>query len=500
MSRKIVYFIETNEEVTGAKKIIPDILEKMPPECGAEAYYINLSGKAKPENNADNSCEDTADVGLEEKEGNNSKFVDDTHGCTENDTSEREGTGEKGVILDITPDNKENSKKQSPENNGKAAEESIEKEAEEETADKGEISSLKFVALEDCDFSQFKDATFIVPINYLFFLLSYISEFKDAKICPYVYDSQCIVYFLNQIKKANTKEITDMLNETESCLFVSKSSACGWDYGIDQYGDCIIPASADFCAASSERKRDFDPELINIGWIGAISKTAFECITRICDELYKLYGEDGEGVGRSVHLFDFHIIGVGANMGRFDFKKYCPLIRFIFPGELKDRQLDEYVCSHIDLAAGYNMNAVKGAMCGVPTVIPAIDDEPVMVKRTYVYFCDAKSYILCWKKRELRSLAHDDYTMEEVIGRLKDKDMRIYDGKRCLEYAASGFSYSENAKRILAYTDKSSLTVERLLENRSVGRVMKELEKYRSSSEENANATYYDYFNRNKKS
>ena len=90
--------------------------------------------------------------------------------------------------------------------------------------------------------------------------------------------------------------------------------------------------------------------------------------------------------------------------------------------------------------------------------------------------------------------------MEEVIGRLKDKDMRIYDGKRCLEYAASGFSYSENAKRILAYTDKSSLTVERLLENRSIGRVMKELENYRSSSEENANATYYDYFNRNKKS
>ncbi len=480
MSRKIVYFIETNEEVTGAKKIIPDILEKMPPECEAEAYYINLSGKAgKTSQSTGDGSEKTDDIDPEEKDAD-------------------ESIDRSGARPDISSAGPES---QITENDTKETEEAVENETAAETENEGkEANSLKFVALENCDFSEFKDATFIVPINYLFFLLSYISDFNDAKICPYVYDSQCIVYFLNQIKKANTKEITDMLNETESCLFVSKSSACGWDYGIDQYGDCIIPASADFCAASFERKKDFDPELINIGWIGAISKTAFECITRICDELYKLYGEDGEGVVRSIHLFDFHIIGVGANMGRFDFKKYCPLIRFIFPGELKGRRLDEYVCSHIDLAAGYNMNAVKGAMCGVPTVIPAIDDEPVMVKRTYVYFCDAKSYILCWKKRELRSLAHDDYTMEEVIGRLKDKDMRIYDGKRCLEYAASGFSYSENAKRILAYTDKSSLTVERLLENRSIGRVMKELENYRSSSEENANATYYDYFNRNKKS
>lgn len=502
MSRKIVYFLETVEKATGAKKIIPDILEKMPPECDVETYYINLSGKKKADEiiteNAvpieDNADEKAAEEVIDESDSLLDTFPynmeDQTAEISENDDEAAEESPE-SKTEEITPDDK-------------AAKKTPEDKTDEITPNDEEEASnpLKFIALEDCDFSEFKDATFIVPINYLFFLLSYVSDYKDIKICPYVYDSKCIKYLFNQINKPNVAEIANMFNSTESCLFIKRGRGDDsyiWEYSLDQYGDCIIPESSYPCTAVN-KKTDFDPDCIHIGWIGDISEAALSCITRICEELYKIYGEDKEGNKRDVHLFDFHVIGIGAIMGKIDFKKFCPLIRFVFPGKLQGNKLDEYICSNIDLAAGYNMNAVRGALCGVPTIIPAIDDNPVLAKRTYVYFEDAKDNYLCWTKYELHKLAFEDYKMEEVISRLTDEDTRKHDGERCFEYAFSRYSFEENAKRIAEYTDKSSLTVERLLEDPSVSRVMRQLDDYRSASEENSNATYFDYFNRNKKS
>ncbi len=513
MSKKIVYFLEAIGEVKDTKKIIPDILERMPKECGVETYFINLSGKEK----AKEKSEEVIDF-------NN---VTDENGFSEESNLDEITSEEKNISGEISNflfDSNDNQTMKLSENIEEAAEDEEESEQEkgaeikeasekaaEERASESEkseenlqdvvetTSTLKFMPLEDCDFSEFKDATFIVPINYLFFLLSYISDYKEAKICPYIYDSKCISYFLNQIKNPNMSEIDDMFNSTESCLFINKSNAVGWDYGIDQFGDCVIPVSTDLCAAGYAKKSDFNPNVIKIAWIGAISKTAFECITRICEDLYKTYGVDENGEKQNIHMFDFHILGLGSIIGQFNFKKFCPLIRFVIPGGFNGEDLDRYMCSHIDLAAGYNMNAVEAALCGIPTIIPAIDDEPVLAKRTYVYFADAKSYVLCWKKSELRSLAYDDYTIGEVIERLKNEKTRKKDSERCLEYATSSYTYEENAKRIVAYTDRSSLTVERLLETPSVAKVMKQLDDYRASSEEHANATYYDYFNRNKK-
>lgn len=442
MSRKLVYFIETEKEISGVQTIIPDILRKMPPECDIQTYYINLSLRKECEENPDEII------------GNNN--IADEHILNEDNY----------------------------------------KETDENSA---EFSSLKFVSLDECDFSEFKDATFIVPINYLFFLLPYISEYKDAKICPYIYDPKSIYNFFRQMRKPNVNEITKMLNDTRSCMFINKQNASGWDYGLDQYGECIIPASTDLCTALDKKKQDFNPRCISIGWIGDISATALDCIKRICEDLYKLYGEDEEGNKLNIHMFDFHIIGVGAVMGQINFKRYCPLIKFVFPGHLNDAELDEYVCSNIDLAAGYNMNAVEGAMCEVPTIIPAINDEPAYAKRTYVYFKDAEDYILCWKKRELHNFVYDDYTMEEIIERLKADETRQKDARDCCNFAVSHFSYEENAKRIAEYTDSSSLTVERLLEDEAIAGVLQQLEEYRESSEENAEATYFDYFNRHRK-
>ena len=194
-------------------------------------------------------------------------------------------------------------------------------EVEKAADDTYEYSSLKFISLKDCDFSEFKDATFIVPVNYLFFLLPYISEYKNAKICPYIYDPKCITNFLRQMQKPNVYKITKMLNDTHSCMFINKQNASGWDYGLDQYGECIIPASTDLCTALDKKKQDFNPRCISIGWIGDISATALDCIKRICEDLYKLYGEDEEGNKLNIHIFDFHIIGVGAVMGQINFKR-----------------------------------------------------------------------------------------------------------------------------------------------------------------------------------
>ena len=89
--------------------------------------------------------------------------------------------------------------------------------------------------------------------------------------------------------------------------------------------------------------------------------------------------------------------------------------------------------------------------------------------------------------------------MEEVIERLKADETRQKDARDCCNFAVSHFSYEENAKRIAEYTDSSSLTVERLLEDEAIAGVLQQLEEYRESSKENAEATYFDYFNRHRK-
>ncbi|MCH5324689.1 MAG: hypothetical protein J1E39_05685 [Eubacterium sp.] len=532
MRKKIVYFIETGKEISGVQTIIPDILRKMPEECDAETYYINLSEEARAameaekiaeempvsaeddtipsdENTADMTDEDDAGTSDEQDvisvEGEtDASAEDETVSEEENDEenlADNETENENDTLFDHLDDNAEDQNEETSETDNKTVEELLEDEAEEETSnDESEEDTLKFVPLESCDFSEFEDATFIVPINYLFFLLPYIAELKGAKICPYVYDARCVTSFFRQMQRPKYREIAELLNSTGSCMFVNKDNATGWDYGLDQYGECVIPVSTDLCTAMDKKKAEFSPEVINIGWVGAISKTALDCINRICDDLYTMYGEDEEGNKRDVHMFDFHIMGIGAIMGQINFRKYSPLIRFIIPGDLKDNDFDEYVCSNIDIAFGYNMNAVLAALCGIPTLIPAIDDTPALAKRTYVYFGDATNYTLCWKKNELRNIPYQDYTMEEVIARLNDPQTREYDTARCYEYAVSHYSYEGNAKRIAEYTEQSALTVERILENESIAGVLQLLDDYRASAEENANATYYDYFNRNKKS
>ena len=52
-------------------------------------------------------------------------------------------------------------------------------------------ASLNFIDINDCDFSRFENAVFLVPANYLLFLLPHIADLKNARICLYIYDSLC---------------------------------------------------------------------------------------------------------------------------------------------------------------------------------------------------------------------------------------------------------------------------------------------------------------------
>lgn len=438
MSKKLVYFIETRRKINGVQTIIPDILEKMPSECDVETFYMNFYKN-----------QDTPDI-LE------------APGCANNESLIEKDKNAQDVLYD-------------------------------------ENSSLKFVNLDNCDFSEFKDATFIVPLNYLFFLLPYVSQYKSIKICPYIYDENCFTNFFKQIKRPNIKEIVKMLNESNSCLFRDGARTSGWVYGIDQFGECVIPESTERYICNPTIKHRFDPEHISIAWIGDVSKTALGCINRICEDLYNLFGVDDDGSRTNMNMFDFHIIGSGAIMGQVNFRKFNPLIRFIFPGSLKDVALDEYITENIDVSFGYNMNAVRGAICNTVTLIPAIDDDPVYAKRTYVYFKDIDDFNLCWKKRELHEYSYNDYTMKEVIDRLISTDLRKIDTSECYNLALKHFSFIENAKRISEFAENSSLTVETLLSNDSISGVLEQFNNYRDNLENSNEFTYYDYFNRNKK-
>lgn len=355
-------------------------------------------------------------------------------------------------------------------------------------------TSLKFIELSECDFSQFEDATFVVPANYLFYLLSYISELKNAKICLFVYDSLCYKRLIARMDKPDKPALAKLFESSECMLYANRKYANAWDYGLHIKDSAVIPMSEHLSIATA--RKPFNPGEIHIGWLGPITQAALDCIIRMADDLYNEFYPKTQNDGKEPVFavkFVFHIIGTGSIMWNMNFAKYSPLIRFSYPGLLQDEELENYICEKVDIMSGYNANAIKCAMCAVPTIIPAIDDEPKRPLRKYVYFYDAKHYILCWKKKELHELRNASYTLVHIIEQLSDEKQREEIAEKCRKCAEEKYSYDANVKKLLNAAFKSSLTVEKCLADSSIGNVIDKLEEYRTTTN-NPDAAYSEYF------
>lgn len=357
-------------------------------------------------------------------------------------------------------------------------------------------ASLNFIDINDCDFSRFENAVFLVPANYLLFLLPHIADLKNARICLYIYDSLCYRRMLGRLIKPNAQNVSRLLESCDCLFYINKGQTDVWKYGIRVTDKQIIPQSAHCCNSEKTAVHSFNPKELNIAWLGFITPAALDCITRISDDLYDMYYPaitEGDGISEFPVRINFHILGLGSVMWNMNFPKYSPLIRYVYTGNLDDIQIEEYIRENVDLAAGYNINAVKAAMCGVPTIIPAIDDEPKNVLRKYVFFHDAQQYILCWNKRELRDLRNNAYTLPHIIEQLFDDKLRGNIAEKCARCAEEKYSYAANISKLRKIADASSLTVEKCLEEPSIRSVLEELDKYRKTTN-NPNASYSDYY------
>lgn len=356
-------------------------------------------------------------------------------------------------------------------------------------------TSLRFIDLNECDFSQFEDAVFVVPANYLLFLLPYISELKKARLCLYIYDSLCYKRFIGKLDKPDQLKLAELLDSTKSMIYVNNKYVGVWEHGLVVYDRQIIPHSESSNVPDIPSKTAFDPTEINIGWVGAITPAALECISGIADELYQsFYPEQTEDQSDMVYpvKFIFHIIGFGKIMWNMNFPKYSPLIRFTYTGNLSDEDMQTYIIENLDLVAAYNANAIKCAMCGVPTIIPAIDNEPKRPLRKYVYFYDAKHYILCWKKEELHKLRNCSYTLKHIIEHLCDDNIRTYIGSECRKAAYEKYSYESNVKKLFSLAENTTLTVGICLDEPSIRGTLNQFNDYRKSIG-NENASFGDY-------
>ena len=59
-------------------------------------------------------------------------------------------------------------------------------------------SGIIFLDVDNCDYSQFEDAVFFTPINYLFYLLVKIEKLRNAKIYLYIYHPEVLTWLLVQ--------------------------------------------------------------------------------------------------------------------------------------------------------------------------------------------------------------------------------------------------------------------------------------------------------------
>jgi len=356
--------------------------------------------------------------------------------------------------------------------------------------------SLRYIELDSCDFAQFENATFIIPANYLLYILPRISHLKNAKICLYVYDGTCYKRMLNRFSKSGHQSINRLLDTTESLFYLTKKYSNVWEYGLHVSDSHIIPQSFNSCSSIISKKNSFDPKEINIGWLGPISPAALDCIKRLSDDFYDLYYPKTENEESQLHFdvhINFHIIGLGSVMWNMDFPRYSPLIRYIYTGNIDENLAEDYIRENVDLVAGYGANAVKAAMCGVPTIIPSIDDESQNHLRKYVFLYDTKQFVLCWKKKELYNLRNIGYTLKHVIELLTDDHNRQLIAEKCRLFAEENYSYNSNAYKLIEIANNSSLTVEKCIQEPSIRCILDDLDNYRQAIN-NPNATFAEYF------
>ena len=330
-----------------------------------------------------------------------------------------------------------------------------------------------FLDVNSCDFSQFDGAVFCAPTNYLFYLLARIHHVKKARIILHFYHPLTVDWFFRQLpytERKDARSILTLIDENNAYCMMDKSDIIAVSKKYDvEFGPHYLPniSNVDF-----PNEVSFPDTIrngrVNIGWLGRLDRDKIQSIINLAENLLKSSWEN----------VDIHLIGDGNAKNYISIKRYSPKIRFIITSYLYEEERDKYIRGNIDVMVAMGISSIVAAMQGVPIVIPCVSERR-FYNNKFVYLFDALEYGQGWAPDMLEDLQYTTHTIEDILSSIYIKGEKANLGKRCFEYGKENYNIAQSAELFMELAKRSSLTVEKCLENRCIAAEMKMYFAYR---------------------
>ena len=326
--------------------------------------------------------------------------------------------------------------------------------------------------VDKCDYSRFADAEFIVPMNYLPFLLERMEGKRCKKILLYSWHPDLPRHMLAQFRDNNKDPeiLFDLFRKHNALAFMDKScKLAAEDFVAEPFGACYIPvfSGAEICKEAP--RKALDPKRLSIGWMSRLDADKINSLLNFLDNLKK---------AKPNYPVDVHIIGDGKCRNKIDISRYAPKIRFIFTSYLYGEERDRYIRENIDLMVVMGISAVDVAQLEVPAVIPMLHPKAFSDNK-FVYLFDTKDYSLGWDIDDFDKMDIHAYTVAQIVDHIYNQGMGEELGKRCADYAKAHFDGRNSCRMLLEALDQSSLTIEHCNANPMMEKHMSLFRKYR---------------------
>ncbi|MDE7372548.1 MAG: hypothetical protein K2N18_00635 [Clostridia bacterium] len=344
-------------------------------------------------------------------------------------------------------------------------------------------SKLKNYTPDSFDYSLSSDVVFFTPVNYLMHLLVRIKDYPYARICLYQYSVQAVNWLRHNMSyTCSSEEIEGFLNGYSARAYMN--SACLGQNALNAELDdkVYLPiVMSETYQSDYSVESVIDNDRINIGYLGALNSESI-CL------LYNLFSN--LSAANNDKKTDIHVIGRAKLSLNSGFKKSSSnLARVIFTGDIDAESRKNYIRKNIDILIASKNNAIEGAACGVPVVVPVCDNKP-FVGNNYVYLFDIKGYRYSFDYSGLLESGSRSCKFDKILNDVYIRHEKCELARACYDYCLENNSLKVVAERFINLISNSDLYVKDCLCERGFTNSIKLYEDYAKANDCNGYGQY----------
>lgn len=346
-------------------------------------------------------------------------------------------------------------------------------------------TKLHYRDVASCDFSEFEGADFIVPLNYLVFLLERTKDIAKGNVLIYDWHPELPQYLSKHFSDQNRDmdSLLSLFRDKQAVAFMDSScllSANRWV--AEPFPDNYVPVFLSEEKHSCTARELVDETCINIGWLGRLDGDKIYALINLLDML-KL-----SDIERTINI---HVIGDGAARNKIKIETYAPKMRFTFTSYLLGEERDQYITEHVDLMVAMGISALDISNLSIPTVIPITRSRP-FINNQFVFLFDTEGWSLGWSKEDLLLLGCKTRTIAEVVEMVSAPGGKSRLGQQCCQYCHENFDIEKSGQKMLEALERTQLTLEDCRSHPMIMQQMKSFHRYQRIRKR-YNRTYGDY-------